>query len=86
MREAHNLALFDLLQKNEVLRLRGFSLACDGEGGIVIDRAGHVHGIWSHVDDGDGYAWISPGSSEPRFRAGDAKSAVLYTVIALSQE
>lgn len=59
-------------------------MAYAGEGGIVIDRSGHVHGIWDH--DGGGYKWVSPGSSEPRFRTGDAKSAVLYTIVVLGQE
>ena len=80
----YNRELFGLLQKNEVLRLKGFSLAHDQDGGIVIDRAGHVRGIWSH--DAGSYAWVSPGSSEPRFRTSDAKSAVLYTVVVLAQD
>jgi hypothetical protein len=50
----------------------------------VIDRAGHVHGIWSH--DARSYTWVSPGNSEPKFRTRDAKSAVLYTVVVLAQD
>jgi hypothetical protein len=42
-----------------------------------------VHGIWSF--DGHCYTWMSPGSREPIFRTGDAKSAVLYTLAALAQ-
>jgi hypothetical protein len=76
--------LFNLLQKNQVLRAKGFSLALDREGGVVVDRAGHVHGIWNH--DSKGYAWVSPGNSEPKFRTEDLKSAVLFTVVALAQE
>jgi hypothetical protein len=76
--------LFDVLKKNEVLRAKGFSVAVDREGGIVVDRAGHVHGIWNH--DSRGYAWISPGNSEPKFRTEDLRSAVLYTVVVLAQE
>jgi hypothetical protein len=81
---ALNRELFSLLEKNAVLKSKGFSLACDPEGGIVIDRAGHVHGIWNH--DSRGYAWVSPGNSEPKFRTEDLKSAVLYTVVVLAQE
>jgi predicted lipoprotein len=81
---ALNRELFRLLKKNDVLRSKGFSLAVDPEGGIVVDRAGHVHGIWSH--DGRGYAWVSPGNSEPKFRTDDLKSAELYTVVVLAQE
>jgi hypothetical protein len=76
--------LYGLLAKNEVLRMKGYSLAYDSDGGIVIDRAGHVHGIWSH--DARSYTWVSPGNSEPKFRTQDAKSAVLYTVVVLSQD
>lgn len=79
-----NRELFDLLQKNAVLRAKGYSLAVDPDGGIVIDRVGHVHGIWNH--DSRGYAWVSPGNSEPKFRTEDVKSAVLYTVVVLAQE
>lgn len=84
MREASTNQLFGLLQKNEVLKLKGYTLAYDGGGGIVIDRAGHVHGIWNHDDKN--YAWVSPGNSEPKFRTADAKSALLYTVVVLAQE
>jgi len=84
MRYIQNSDLFSILKKNEVLRLKGFSLAYDADGRIVIDRAGHVHGIWNH--DAESYAWISPGNSEPKFRTGDVKSAVLYTVVVLAQE
>jgi hypothetical protein len=76
--------LFGLLAKNEILRIKGYSLAYDADGGIVIDRAGHVHGIWSH--DARSYTWVSPGNSEPKFRTRDAKSAVLYTVVVLAQD
>lgn len=79
-----NRELFDLLQKNEVLKAKGYSLAVDHDGGIVIDRAGHVHGIWNN--DRKGYAWVSPGNSEPKFRTEDVRSAVLYTVVVLAQE
>ena len=79
-----NSELFSLLKKNQVLKLKGYSLDFDQEGGIVIDRAGHVHGIWNH--DHKGYAWVSPGNSEPKFRTEDVKSAVLYTVVVLAQE
>lgn len=79
-----NRELFDLLEKNQVLKSKGYSLAYDQDGGIVIDRAGHVHGIWNR--DRQSYAWVSPGNSEPKFRTQDVKSAVLYTVVVLAQE
>jgi hypothetical protein len=84
MSDAHNQRLFGLLKKNETLKLKGYSLAYSQSNGIVIDRAGHVHGIWNYDDAG--YKWVSPGSSEPKFRTGDAKSALLYTVVVLAQD
>jgi len=67
-----------------VAKLKGYSLAYSQSSGIVIDRAGHVHGIWNH--DAKSYAWVSPGNSEPKFRTEDAKSALLYTVVVLAQD
>lgn len=82
MREDKKQRLFELLRSNEILKIKGYSLAYDG-GGIIVDRAGHVHGIWSH--DVRSYTWISPGNTEPRFRTEDVRSAVLYTVVVLAQ-
>lgn len=79
-----NRELYTLLEKNGVLKERGYSLAFDRDGSIVIDRAGHVHGIWS--SDRRCYAWLSPGNSEPKFRTENAKAAVLYTVAALPRD
>ena len=84
MSDTHNRRLFGLLKKNETLKLKGYSLAYSQSNGIVIDRAGHVHGIWNYDDAG--YKCVSPGSSEPKFRTGDAKSALLYTVVVLAQD
>jgi hypothetical protein len=82
--ELKNRRLFELLQRNDTLKAKGFSMACSGAGAVVIDRAGHVHGIWDH--DAKGYKWVSPGSSEPRFRTEDATSAMLYTIVVLGQD
>jgi len=84
MSDAQNRQLFGLLKKNETLKLKGYSLPYSQSSGIVIDRAGHVHGIWNH--DAKSYAWVSPGNSEPKFRTEDAKSALLYTVVVLAQD
>lgn len=83
MRGTRNRKLLDLLEQNEALKTKGFSIARTQTGGIVIDRSGHVHGIWDF--DGYCYAWVSPSSSEPIFRTDDLKSAVLYTLLALAQ-
>jgi hypothetical protein len=75
--------LLGLLERNEVLKTRGFSLSRTQTGGIVIDRSGHVHGIWDF--DGRCYTWRSPGSSEMIFRTDSPTSAVVYTLVALSR-
>ncbi len=75
--------LFGLLMQNQTLRSQGFSMSCAQNGGIVIDRWGHVRGIWDF--DGQSYAWVTPGSSEPIFRTADPTSAVHYTVVTLAQ-
>jgi hypothetical protein len=84
MRGAQTQRLLGLLRHNKSLKLKGFALSRTPSGGIVIDRAGHVHGIWDF--DGYSYTWMSPGSSEPRFRTDDPKSAALYTLAALTQK
>lgn len=84
MNKTHTPQLLGLLEQNKTLRSRGFSVSRTPAGGIVIDRSGHVHGIWDF--DGKSYNWVSPGSSDPLFRTGDAKSAVLYTLVALAQD
>lgn len=83
MSEAGDRRLYALLEQNEVLRRKGYSLSYSPDTGIIVDRAGHVHGIWSH---GDGFVWMSPGSSEPKFRTENVNSAVLYTVVVLAQQ
>jgi hypothetical protein len=73
--------LFGLLRQSESLRTRGFSLSC-AQDGIVIDRLGHVHGIWDF--DGGSYTWITPGNSQPIFRTDDPASAVQFTIVTLA--
>jgi hypothetical protein len=83
MRGAQSSHLLGLLQRNEMLKARGFSLNPTHPDSIVIDRAGHVHGIWEF--DGRQYAWRSPCSTEPVFRTASPSAAVVYTLIALAQ-
>jgi hypothetical protein len=83
MRAARGSHLLNLLQCNDALRAKGFSLSRTNEGSIVVDRFGHVHGIW-HCD-GQQFAWTSPSSSEPQFLTDNPGAAVVYTLIALSK-
>lgn len=74
--------LLDLLRKHEVLRLRGYSFVLGVEGGVVIDRWGHVRGVWHH--DGERYAWTPASNSEPIHWSDDAEAAVRYTLVTLT--
>ena len=71
MSDEHNRRLFGLLKDNQTLRSKGYSLAYSQSSGIVVDRAGHVHGIWNY--DADSYSWLSPGNSEPKFPNGQCE-------------
>jgi hypothetical protein len=83
MRRTASQVLLGQLERNEMLKAKGYSFACAPTGGIVIDRAGHVHGVWDF--DGGLYTWRSPGSSAAIFTTEDARAAVLYTLVALAQ-
>ena len=83
MRVTRNGHLLGLLQRNDVLKARGFSLSSMHTDSIVIERSGHVHGIWEF--DGRQFAWLTPCSSEPIFRTDNPSAAVVYTLIALAQ-
>jgi hypothetical protein len=83
MRAAQDNHLLGLLQRNEVLKSKGYSLSSTRKESIVIDRFGHVHGIWEF--DGRHYAWLSPCSTEPIFRTDSPSAAVVYTLVALAQ-
>ena len=63
MRGSQDNHLLGLLQRNEVLKAKGYSLNSTPPDSIVIDRFGHVHGIWTY--DGRQYAWLSPNNTKP---------------------
>lgn len=74
--------LLDLLRQHEVLRARGYSFELGPAGGVVIDRWGHVRGIW-HYRDGR-YAWTPASNTEPTHWVLDADSAVRYTLVVIT--
>lgn len=74
--------LLELLCRHEILRLRGYSFVLGPRGGVVIDRWGHVRGVWHH--DGARYAWTPSSHSEPVHWAEDAEAAVRYTLVTLT--
>jgi len=74
--------LFSRLERHEVLRARGYSFVLEPCGGIVIDRWGHVRGIWRHK--ASRYAWTPASHTEPTHWAADAEAAVRYTLVVIT--
>lgn len=79
--EKHEL-LHDRLAGHEILRLRGYAITIGSCGGVIVDRRGHVRGVWTH--DGERYAWTPAGYSAPTHRFPDVESAVRYTLVVLA--
>ena len=75
------LDLLQLLNRHEVLRLRGYSFSLGPKGGVIADRWGHVRGVWSL--NGGGFAWAPAGYGEPVHQSEDAAAAVRYTLVTL---
>lgn len=73
--------LQEQLQRHEVLRLRGYTFALGPQGGLIVERWGHVRGVWRH--DGERFAWTPASYAEPMHWAEDAASAVRYTIVML---
>ena len=61
MGKAENRRLLGLLEPQQDAEDEGLFVRLAPAGGIVIDRFGHVHGIWDF--DGRSYTWLSPGST-----------------------
>lgn len=76
------LELLGLLQSHEILRLRGFSFVMGPEGGVVIDRWGHVRGIWRFKDGH--FGWTPPSYNSPVHWVATAEAAVRYTLVTLA--
>lgn len=74
--------LLDLLGMHEILRLRGFSFVLGPQGGVVVDRRGHVRGIWHF--DGRRFAWTPASNGGPTHWADDAQAAVRYTLVSIA--
>lgn len=75
---AKTIQLIDALEALEVLKLRGFASSCGPTDSVVVDRWGHVRGIW-HVHN-EQYFWTSGASSQPTHIAPTLDDAVAYTL------
>lgn len=80
--KAHDIELLERLQVHEILRLRGYAFVHGPHGGVVVDRHGHVRGIWHH--DGKRYAWAPSSNTHATHWADDVDAAVRYTLIVIS--
>ncbi len=74
--------LLDMLEKHEVLRLRGYEFSMME--GILVERLGHARGLWRCGRRG--FSWTPAGYNEPTEWVDDADAAVRYTVIVLSAQ
>jgi hypothetical protein len=72
--------LWHLLQQNEVLQRNGYAVLFNEQGHVVIDRAGHVKGVWQAIDGV--LAWTPAGYNEPLYKVADAKAAEQHTLVA----
>ena len=75
---AQSIELASLLDREEVFKLRGFSSECGPTGGVVVDRWGHVRGVWNFT--GKSFFWTPAGYNEPIYRTESMDEAVHYTV------
>ena len=71
-------ALQERLRENCLLSKRGYDIAINDNGDLLVCRRGHWRGLWRHVSGQ--YSWVVAGSREPGFVTGDIEKAVCYTV------
>ena len=68
-----------LIHGNNVGLTAGFG----DDGGALIERRGHLRGIWRCMDGG--FSWTPAGYNEPVFQAKNLEDAVTFTLSVLSQ-
>ncbi len=66
------------LDADRRLAERGFAVSCGPTGGVVIDRGGHVHGVWHFVNGN--FFWTPAGYNEPIYKTASLNEAVTYTM------
>lgn len=74
--------LAELLNRHEVLRLRGYTFALGPQGGVIVGRWGHVRGVWRACNDG--YGWIPASNTEPVHWSENAEAAVRFTLVMMT--
>lgn len=79
---SHCRELLELLSSHEILILRGYNFAIGSCGRLVVERRGHVRGLWGF--DGVQFTWTPAGTTEPTYWAPSIEAAVRYTLVVLS--
>ena len=70
--------LVNRLDAEHRLAAKGFAVSCGPTGGVVIDRDGHVHGVWHFVKGN--FFWTPAGYNEPIYKTASIEEAVSYTM------
>lgn len=73
-----SIELIEMLEAQEALKLRGFSASYGSTESVVVDRWGHVRGLW-HIHK-DQYFWTGGASSQPCHVVPTLEEAVAYTM------
>jgi hypothetical protein len=69
------------MEKLLIGNTRGLTISQGDCGGIVIERRGHVRGIWRCLDGS--FAWTPSGYNEPIHVADDIQAVLTYTQTAI---
>lgn len=73
--------LLDALQAEKGLVARGYTFEITDDTDLLIERRGHVCGIWAVSKTA--FAWTDPSYGESTFRTKDVGEAVAHTIKAL---
>lgn len=79
-----NTDLMLALSADPELGAKGFTASCGPTGGVVIDRWGHVRGVW-HFHAG-AYFWIPVGNSDAVYRTPTLDGAFTYTITTIATQ
>lgn len=80
--QRQEIGLLQNLNRHEILRLRGYAFRLGAQGGITVERWGHVRGVW-RFENGQ-FVWTPASHGEPLHNAKDAAAAVRYMLVSLT--
>lgn len=79
---AETTQLVEALEAQERLKMRGFTASCGEVHSVVVDRWGHMRGVWQ-IHNGR-YFWTSGASSQPAHSVATIEEAVTYTLTVIA--